>query len=163
MIDMNMLLHKTEDMEDSYVIASGVDRLIVDRWPLQRYQAKDLDFTKLLEIRIFNQEKEIKWFRPDISVNDFTERMMNDSGDTFSEWQYLSIDTTDIKPEGNGNVVQSTTGVKYYLPIEKITKHTAIKICCEISYYSSGKAYVSDFRCVAFGDWQKENENGKKE
>ena len=160
MIEMDMLLSKTQDMKDSYVIASGVDRLLVDHWPLQRW-AEDFNLAKLLEIRIFNKEKEIKWFRPDISSNEFEEREMDDSGETFSEWQYLSIDTNDIKVEGNGSRVQSTTAGKYYLPMKNITEQTAIKIRCKISYYPSGKAYVSDFRCVEFGNW-KGDEDGTR-
>ena len=152
MIDIKMLIEQTRNMEDGFIIASGTDRLLADHWPLKHWKEDDFDLNKMLEIRIFNISQEVKWFRPDIASN-FKIRTMTDEGDVFDEWQYLDIDTKQqIQSIDKGNMVQSTTGGKYFIPVSDISVKTAIHIRCRIDYYPSGKAYVSDFRCIEFGE-----------
>ena len=111
----------------------------------------------MLELRVFDANREIKIFRSDISVDSkISMRVIDDNNseydDHYDENQFLDIDTTNISDsEGMWNV-HATGGGKYYLPksVGNI-KEIVLKVRHYISRYpSSGKAYVSDWRCVGF-------------
>ena len=57
---------ETKQMK-GYVLAELTDRYIVDKWPLEK-TPKFLENhrNKVLEIRVFNKEREVKLFRGDI-------------------------------------------------------------------------------------------------
>ena len=99
---------------------------------------------KVLEIRVFNEKREYKLFRPQVEV-DFSERVCEDTGEFFDEIQYLDIDTSKSSP---GNVIYSTGGGKYNLPLQKI-KDAKVRIRYYLDQYNeTGQARVCDWRIV---------------
>ncbi|WP_044975909.1 CRISPR-associated protein Csx19 [Ruminococcus sp. HUN007] len=117
------------------------------------------DPSKLLEMRIFNADCEIKYSRPDINQEficriiddhcfksklesltdefekDFKNRILDDT-------QFLDIDTT----KSSGKTYITTGGGEYSLPIEDAKK---LKIRNYIDYSENGIAEITDFRIVS--------------
>ena len=56
---------KEADNERGYILASLTDEYIVDKWPMEYCNLKGKE-DKILEIRIFNDDKELKIYRTDI-------------------------------------------------------------------------------------------------
>lgn len=139
---------------EGYIVAGLTDEYIVDSWPLMQKSSLKGKENKILEIRIFNENEELKLIRTDIS-KDFALRYRKDenlSKDLYmDESQYLDIDT---KKSGtvseNGGYVYATGGGKYYLPINEI-EDSKIKIRYYFDRYEeSGQARICDWRIVGF-------------
>ena len=139
---------------EGYIVAQLTDEYIVDCWPEMQKSTLDSKADKILEIRIFNENEELKLIRTDIS-KEFVMRYRTDeylNKDLYmDESQYLDIDTKKTgKTYENGGYVYATGGGKYYLPINRIDD---LKV--KIRYYfdkyeSSGQARISDWRIVSF-------------
>ena len=111
------------------------------------------DAARLLEIRLFNKNAEIRAFRPELGML-FTWRIIDDSrfrealsGDetfedrTYTEQQYLDIDST--KSYGRNYI--ATGGGHYTLPVENAEKLEIRNYCI---YDDNGILKIVDFRIV---------------
>lgn len=111
------------------------------------------DAAHLLEIRLFNENAEIRASRPEIGMP-FTWRIIDDSrfrealsGDetfedrTYTEQQYLDIDST----KSFGRNYTATGGGHYTLPVENAEKLEIRNYCI---YDDNGILKIVDFRIV---------------
>lgn len=139
---------KEADNERGYILASLTDEYIVDKWPMEYCNLKGKE-DKILEIRIFNDDKELKIYRTDIGKEFSCSIIKEDDykdNDKVDEEQYLDIDTKKTK---NNHEVYSTGGGKYNLPLEKLND-AKIQIRYYIDRYEeSGVARVCNWRCIA--------------
>ena len=152
-------------VEDGYIIAALTDEYFVGYWPdkgdNEKHNYDNAD--KVLEIRVFNRDRELKLTRGDIS-EEFLCRCIDDANpsaagydlryeDSYDEWQILDIDETKGK-DAKGRVT-ATGGGKYYLPLGK-TENAQILIRYYLGRYKeTGQARAEDWRVVTF-------ENGSK-
>lgn len=147
-------IEKVSEIQNGYVVAALTDEYIVDTWPMvnSSFDGKE---GRILEVRVFNKDKEYKLVRPDISENFyFRDSDSLKEKDSFFEKQYLDIDTI-LSEKLPGKTVVTTGGGKYYLPIESISN---AKI--DIEYFvdcdeKSGQAKVCDWRIVGFEEGQR--------
>lgn len=152
-------------IENACVFAMLTDAIIFDNWPVEITEGK------LLDIRVFNTDKEAHMFRTSIDKAFFDIRIADDTQkqneDRMVEWQILDIDTKVSRDPSNK--VTSTGGGKYTLPrIEGISimdgsDKPALKIVKYIAYTESGQAYIYDWRLAGIEmrglDKLKEKEN----
>lgn len=145
-----------EKVTEGFVFAMLTDAIVWKHWPMSPEEQKDLQQKeeKLLDIRIFNKEKELRMFRGDIGRK-FRGRMLEDTEavlhgqEFFDEEQYLDID--DRRSAGlfaREQKVQATGGGCYDLPLSGFAD-AKVKIRDYLGYYEeSGQAYVKDWRLV---------------
>lgn len=119
-----------------------------------------------LEIRVFDEKREAKWFRTSID-KEFGFRppdddiLKKDSLHIWDESQYLDIDDERTKDAiKNGEIpkgtVFATGGGKYPLPLEKY-KNAKIKVCNYLGEDpDTGELYVEDWRLVGLVEGEKE-------
>ncbi len=138
------------EIVQGWMIAALTDKYIVDSWPMNREIDWESEEVKVLEIRVFNADKELKLSRSDIG-RDFTQRKLPNSDltdeESYDEIQYLDIDEDKSKrcPDG---MVYTTGGGKYSLPLKKI-KNSKLKIRYYLSkYQESGQAVIKDWRIM---------------
>lgn len=118
---------------------------------------------KVLEIRVFDENRELKLVRSDIA-KPFVVRCIDDApfgppksydrnySDFYDEWQILDID--EIKGRDAKGRVTATGGGKYFLPLGVLSN-----ACVRIRYYlgkyeETGQARVEDWRVAEFGQVQ---------
>lgn len=140
-----------EQIQNACVFAMLTDKIIFDKWPTNK---EEIDEDKLLDIRVFNEDKEAHMFRTSIDKDFFGIRVADDTqekyADHIEEWQFLDIDT-DASKDLKGEVI-STGGGNYTLPevngvsIINDSNKPALKIVKYIKYTESGQAYVYDWR-----------------
>ena len=160
---VNELFETCKDVNKGFIFAICTDKILCDSWPLAGTENSDYDENLVLEIRIFDEEKEYKLFRGNMG-KEFKYRLMDDADDEsnkdtgildyYDEIQYLDIATTNKPKQDKDGLtkVRATGGGEYYLPIKadiKDLEYAVLKVRYYISKYTdSGKAYVSDWRCV---------------
>lgn len=164
---LDEFFEKSKSVEQGYIIALFTDEVYIDDWNagnMEKIKEKLRDRKEsLLELRMFNAIKEIKLFRSDINADSEIRMRIIDDGnrayeDYYDENQFLDIDTTESHKAGNIWNIQAIGGGRYNLP-ESVggIKDLTLKVRHYISKYkTSGKAYVSDWRCVGF--YKDENE-----
>lgn len=121
---------------------------------------KEKLFEKGLEIRIFNEDREAKWFRTGIRKH-FAFREIQDDEKAekdnllwWDESQYLDIDEKETKKSGRKGEVCATGGGIYRLPLEVYT-NAKIRIRNYLEEdRDTGELYVKDWRMVGFGEWE---------
>ena len=150
-MDIQDVMNQIESIDitpNRFVIVAFTDEYYVDRWD-DKSKAKLMNkLDKALEIRVFGDDSENKFFRTDIS-REFIHRYIEDSGNNneyFDEEQFLDID--DMRTRGDS--VYATGGGQYNLPIVK-----KIDAKIKIRYYfgkyeETGHAYIKDWRVVNF-------------
>lgn len=149
MHDLQELIQATKDMEDPFYTAELTDNFFVGKWK----KCKALDEKKILEIRVFNQNREVKLFREDIG-QDFRIRTLDNSGESFDEVQFLDVD----EDRSNGTDYVTTGGGHYEFPFTDL-KHPAVRIRHYLKHYEkSGQTYIYDWRCVGFEEGKHEKE-----
>ncbi len=124
-------------------------------------------FDQGLEIRIFDEDSEWKWFRTGIGKA-YHFRMLRDDEETKNDWlhwwnesQYLDIDMKRTKKEREkGKIsideVYATGGGKYPLPVQA-DDDTKIRIRNYLGEDAdTGELYVKDWRLAGFGEWPEE-------
>lgn len=153
----------TEKLEKEFGCASGffaagmTDRYLLGIWPAD---AAKIAENKLLEIRVFNETKEVKAFRSDIS-KEFSIRLVDDAvaglqngrdySDYMDESQYLDIDTKrSAKCFPESHEVVTTGGGRYYLPADSMNDTKVIVRTYFDRYAETGQARVFDWRIVGF-------------
>ena len=147
MSKLQEFLDRNSDFK-GYKIAYLTDECIVDTYPLA-FNSLDNKDEKVLEVRLFNKEKEIKLFRNSIG-EEFKERERddNDNGEHFSQVQYLDIDKKRTKDK---HTIYTMNGGTYTLPKEMDLDKAAIIINYYFGRYEeTGRAYIKDWRCVDF-------------
>ena len=129
-------------------------------------------FRQGLEIRIFDEKNEWKWFRTGIDKSYSFRRMTDDEEtekDTLHWWnesQYLDIDTDRTEKERKSGKldkrkVYATGGGQYPLPIEEYYD-TKIRIRNYLGEDDdTGELYVKDWRLVGFGEWEDLTKGGR--
>lgn len=148
MISLEEYMEKASEIHAGYIVAALTDAYIVDEWPMKACSLVGKE-DQVLEIRIFNLERELKLIRTDIfSEYHFRDSLeLDERGlDSYIEKQYLDIDTTKCK-DSQGRVT-STGGGKYYLPLKMIDDaYLELKIYLS-KYESSGQVRVYDWRMM---------------
>ncbi len=160
---MDAFWQLAERMEQGFVFAMFTDGIVFERWPfweegkstareaLERFRTKE---EKLLDIRLFNREKELRMFRGNIGGT-FLGRVLEDEPGLFDEAvyfdeeQYLDIDTkrSETLFAGEGKV-RATGGGIYRLPLKRF-ENAKVKVRNYLGYYeNTGQAYVKDWRLV---------------
>jgi len=124
------------ELENAYVVASFVDNYLVEKW-IDTEKEKILNnVSKILELRVFNKEKELKYMRTDISKNFYFRCSEEWTRDTFEEVQLLDVSLKTVK-----NLMK-------ILPEEG---YPAVRICYHLGKYeTTGQARVEDWRIVGF-------------
>jgi hypothetical protein len=159
--DIEKVLNEiNEDFPDAkgstFFVAQYTDKFDVGIWN------KDIikNVNKLLELRVFDKNKEWKLFRSDIG-KDFSYRCQKEDNnkeegvDYFDEVQLLDI---DITKSSNGKKMMCTTaGGKYNLPKDISDLDRAAII---VRHYfgvdnESGQAFIRDYRLVDFESAKK--------
>ena len=169
--DLAQLL-KTVDQKLSYYAASLTDRFIIGAWgdPDSRSLYEEEQLEKILELRIFNTEMEMKLWRGDIS-EPFQIRILDDrdiisaetpandvpaaQNESFEETQILDIDRA--RSSGPDHV-RTTGGGIYKLPpqIYQMNNPGLIVRHYFDRYQQTGIAFILDWRCVGFKDMTPE-------
>lgn len=135
---------------EAVVVACLTDEFIVGDWKDKRNEILEKQ-GRLLEVRVFNKDLEIKCFRSDIG-KDFKERIRKDDGDInfFDQKQIIDIDTKRSNDFECNSTVISTGGGIFELPVDDI-ENVSILIR---HYYrrneETGQAEVYDWRAVEF-------------
>lgn len=156
MENMDAFWKYVEKMTEGIIFAMLTDEIIFEKWPLAPREKEDFREKehKLLDVRVFNEKKEIRMFRGDIGrklqgrVQD-DEKEAADTIDFFDEEQYLDIDSVRSKElfRIKGKVA-ATGGGCYRLPLEGYAD-AKIKIRNYLEYYKpTGQAYIKDWRLV---------------
>lgn len=154
--DIEKVLNEiNEDFPDvtgsTFFVAQYTDKFDVGIWN------KDIieNVNKLLELRVFDKNKEWKLFRSDIG-KDFIYRCQKEDNtkeegaDYFDEVQLLDIDTSSSKKAPG--VMHTTAGGSYNLPKEIADlDRAAIRVRHYFGVDSeSGQAFIRDYRLVDF-------------
>lgn len=135
-----------------YFVAYQTDRFIAGRNTLEIL--RQIDSSRLLEIRLFSEEQEVLARRTMIGAgHKFQWRIASEKGLLENEYvvkyQTLDIDRTKINAGSNGNLQLMTTGGgKYELPVSET--HDSIRVISYIDYDESGMAYIYDNRLAGF-------------
>ena len=129
--------------------------LYSDRFDSGRYDsASGTNGERLLEIRIFNENRELLFSRNSISEEFRWRFIVHD--DSISQESYYTryylIDKNENESRNkleNGNLsILSTVGGRYSLPISE--KEKRIKVITYVDYDDNGMAYAADYRVCGF-------------
>lgn len=116
----------------------------------------DIDEETLLDLRIFNEEKEFRIYRdycgttfyPSIKIID---EDMIASCDVYDDYQYLDIDLKRTRKDKHQGKVRATGGGWYKLPLRDDELVDAkLKIRNYVAYDILGQAYIKAWRLVGF-------------
>ncbi len=146
------LLEHEKIVKEGFLFAMFTDHIDLKNWPVtvEEQTAFDDKKDKLLDVRIFDETKEIRMFRGDVGKKEFFYRVIDDEQqkrEYFDEEQYLDIDDQRSEKEFEKNRhVFATGGGRYPLPL---SDYRNVKVCIRnyIAYYEeTGQAYVRDWR-----------------
>ena len=139
--------------EHTYIYAACTDKVY---WlSIKNAEDKDINVSKLLELRVFNEKAEYWLIRPTTDM-EFYERIKEDtdnikSEEYYDQWMYLDIDT---KKSDKGREVYSISGGKYELPVNQ-QYDMQIKVRNYVEYDECGQARAADWRLAGFGKGDK--------
>lgn len=151
------------DRNNTFFIAQYTDKFVVGNWN----NDCNVNEEKLLELRIFDKDKEWKLFRSDLG-REFLWRCRSEKNqdgskciegeDYFDEIQLLDIDTQKPSKASPG-VKYTTAGGSYYLPVNLSDLNRA---AVRVRHYfgveeDSGQAFIKDYRLVGFESAEKRN------
>lgn len=145
-------LFERAENRKGFFTAALTDEYAVDEWPLvhrspEYYLSRE---DRILEIRIFDTEREYKLFRTDIG-RPFRMRERDDGAEYMEQEQFLDIhDKRSAELFETKHEVYTESGGSYYLPLAKFEGAKAV-----VRYYfkrnpETGQAEVCDWRMVAF-------------
>jgi len=142
-----------KNVKAEYVAAALTDEYILDYWPEMKGSSLIGKEDKILEIRLFGKDAELRASRSDISEC-FTVRIIDDAdnpADSFLTEQFLDIDTDRSKSSfSDGGFVYATGGGKYFLPFDDMNDCKLIVKNYFRKDQDTGKALVYDWRLVGF-------------
>jgi len=153
-MNLNDFYKDADEIKAGYMMALFTDKIELTSWPDGRMKLAAAE-DRLLEVRVFDRDREIKLFRSSIG-SEFKKRLKDDREDTekeyFDETQYLDIDMNRSKASfAVDKTVYTTGGGKYTLPIEGDIRDCKVRIRYYLSRYEdSGQARVSDWRVVGW-------------
>lgn len=151
------LFDAVQDMSgDVFYSAELTDQYAVGYWNAEA--SERITEENLLSLRVFNEDKEARLSRADIG-QEFALRVrddrepVDDRGSCFDEWQLLDVDTK----RSHGTTFVTTGGGVYEFPLAGLQRPAV-----RIRYYvmsntgegESGLSYISDWRCVTFGEME---------
>lgn len=153
-----------KEMKDGYLFA-----MLTDKIDIQKAETAVLDkaelYAKALEIRVFNKEREKKWFRAGIAETFRVRDICDGSKEPdrlmcWDEYQYLDIDT--VRSDPAAGIARATGGGTYPLPI---SDYADAKI--QIRNYleedaDTGELYAADWRLIGFEE-KGGAKNGEKQ
>ena len=139
-----------------FFVVQYTDKFDIDIWNENIIE----NTNKLLELRIFNKNKEWKLFRSDIG-KDFSYRLQGEDDnkkegvDYFDEIQLLDIDTK--RSSKDSRQIYTTAGGRYNLPKDISDLDRA---AIRVRHYfgvdnESGQAFIRDYRLVDFESAKK--------
>ena len=142
----NRIIPKNQRQKWRFLVKGYIQEL--DREQLDR----DELYEKAMEIRMFNEEEEVKWFRgADQKLQCRERKDQEDQMDPlffWDEWQYLDINEQKSKPEKG--IAYATGGGRYELPL-KDYRDAQIKIRNYLEYEEDTmQLYISDWRIIGF-------------
>ena len=140
-----------------YAIIMCTDCFEVMEYPLEKtekFLAESWN-DRLLDVRIFDSEKEYRLFRGDVG-RPFSETILDDSlGDFFDDEQYLDIDTKrSAGTFAENKKVKATGGGSYTLPLDYF-QGVKLKLRNYLGYDERGHAYVKAIRVTGFKEEEK--------
>lgn len=145
-----------DQIKQGFLFAMLTDQIVWKSWPLSDTDRGDVQKRqdKLLDIRVFNCEKEARMFRGHVGgvlkgrLADDTRELL-DWQEYFDEEQYLDIDDVEsVDSFQKNNRVKATGGGGYELPLKGF-KDAKIRLRNYLGYYEeSGQAYVKDWRLM---------------
>lgn len=166
---LDLLEKNKEPFDGSDYIAVLSDRVDCGKYEKSRgfVSAKDgseFDLGKLLELRVFNEEREYRAFRDNLGEAGFLQRIAEDSkieeDKRFDELHYLDYDevrTKEARMKANAqsnaepNAVLTTGGGKFYL--EGIAAKRKVLVRTYLKADSTtGLEYAFDWRVVGYRD-----------
>ena len=159
--DKNTILDKIKNVfsncgDNTFFVAQYTDKFDIGIWNKNVIE----NTNKLLELRVFDKDKEWKLFRSDIG-KDFSYRFQGEEDnkgkgvDYFDEVQLLDIDTS--KEYKKSELMKTTAGGKYKLPKDISDLDRA---AIRVRHYfgvdnESGQAFIRDYRLVDFDSAKK--------
>lgn len=162
------LCNGTDDENISrYIIVAFTDEYYVNRWSADIFMDEiknkiENNKEKILEIRVFDEKREILMMRTDIG-KDFGEISIieDDDRDYFDEVQFLDIDekkTLQLRSNGDYKVSAMGGGI-YSLPLENYKNMGVVVRYYFGKYEESGVATISHCRIVGFRRRDEDGEN----
>ena len=159
--DKNTILDKIKNIfsncgDNTFFVAQYTDKFDIGIWNENIIK----NTNKLLELRVFDKDKEWKLFRSDIG-KDFSYRLQGEDDNKeegvyyFDEVQLLDIDTS--KEYKKSELMKTTAGGKYKLPKDISDLDRA---AIRVRHYfgvdnESGQAFIRDYRLVDFDSAKK--------
>lgn len=142
-------------MQHGYIVAMSTDAFEIQSIERETFNRSKL-FQKALEIRMFHEKAEIKWFRTSIDkawkCRVISDEKMREFFDCWDEYQFLDIDTAKTNKMGESGIVYATGGGRYSLPIANY-EDARVKVRNYLSYEEdTNQLYVRDWRLVDFCD-----------
>ena len=134
------------DINDAWLLAMFSDKILIDKYPLTVADNENIlnnSFDKLLDIRVFNKDKEYRLFRGSLDKKFSYRCLVDNEEDVIVREQFIDIDTK----RSNKNEIYSTGGGKYYLPLDNL-KDAKLVLKEYVDYDEFGNAYIKDFRLV---------------
>ena len=137
-----------------YFVAYLTDKFVAGKAECLEQGLNKLEYGKLLELRLFSEEKEVLARRTMIGENHlFQWRVASETGllpdEYMVKYQTLDIDKTKTVSADNGNLRLMTTGGGHYeLPIR--CEEDCIKVISYIGYDEDGMAFIYDNRLAGF-------------
>jgi len=140
-------VQKLKDLHYGSYLAQLTDRLEADNFTDDVNGIEQLDMEKVLDIRAFNEKKEIHLYRGDIG-KEFYLRVKNDE----TEVPQNSYDETQFLEKDKKRFGDRSEFIKW--------NGDAIRIRNYINFYANGQAYVEDWRIAGIVKKGEEVKNG---
>ena len=146
------LYDKIKDYDYKYYIAFQTDSFLSGSSKIESMDR--IDWTKLLEIRLFSEKNEFLARRTMVGEShEFQWRIASEEGlekdEYIIRYQTLDIDSNFTEQGEFGNLkLVSTGGGRYELPIEE--KMECVKIISYITYGNDGMAFIYDDRLAGW-------------
>ena len=154
MSELQVFAEKVCKMDNGSVVVVCTDKFEVftQKQFMQAYSEKKVAIEKVLDIRAFDEQKEIRLMRDYVSsafaMYDIEDSVMKESGyDQFVDYQYLDIDCKKSK-ELDGEVY-ATGGGKYLYPYD-YGEETKAKIVNYVKYDENGQSMLMAWRLAGF-------------
>ncbi len=148
------------DIKNGYAVIMFTDCFEIAEYPItdsETAEKLDKDFaSKLIDMRIFDEEKEYRIFRGDVSSKSFFFRKLDDSYSeiNFDDEQFVDIDAVRTTADCiNSGKARAIGGGFYKMPLKNVqnSRLDEIKIYIRnyVDYDEYGQAYIKDWRITA--------------
>ena len=136
--------------ENALYIAFLTDALQCGKWCDLCEGKETLAFEKLLDIRVFDRDREFRAWRDNIAEG-FLFRSLDDNYSPlhFDEVHLLDVDTTRVQSTDGKTTFQTMTGGAYTLPVPPDTNRVWVRTYFEANR-ENGIEYPTDWRVIGF-------------